>query len=137
MEVKFFMLSNEYVSLQFNIYSLSEKIEKVLCNNKTESMENIEVILQLEKLNEQLHDVTLEIDYYKKPVEEGKLVRLTNGRFSLNNNELSCGYPIEVWWNEEERWVVGRVEYSDEYYFYNKKMQHPKLYDGMKVRIRT
>ncbi|MCL6557962.1 MAG: DUF5348 domain-containing protein [Firmicutes bacterium] len=50
----------------------------------------------------------------------------TNGRYRLdvNDHEFTCGSPIEIYdyddFDEEYRWLFGRVEYADDmggYYF--------------------
>ncbi|MDU4750279.1 MAG: DUF5348 domain-containing protein [Clostridium butyricum] len=40
----------------------------------------------------------------------------TNGRWCINNNELSCGYPISI--RIENKWLKGRVEHNGKSYYF-------------------
>lgn len=40
----------------------------------------------------------------------------TSGRWCIDNNELSCGYPISI--KIKNRWVQGRVEHNGRGYYF-------------------
>lgn len=78
---------------------------------------------------------------------QGKLEEQSNGKFELIKSngkglgyDFSCGSGIEVWDENQKIWEPGRVEGrqvngTNVYYFYNKRMEYPALYNGMVVRI--
>jgi hypothetical protein len=88
---------------------------------------------------EDLEDFIRTIEHYSKDTSEGYLELNSNGRYVLNDTELTCGYPVELWNNKSHSWNDGRIEHSDEYggyYFYNYDEEHIVLSDGIKARVR-
>lgn len=83
-----------------------------------------------------IEDIVSIVEYYKKPViTEGVLHKGTTGRYVLKDIELTCGYPIEIYSdNEEPLWLQTRIEaMNSAYYAYD----YPKIdLEGAKVRIR-
>lgn len=69
---------------------------------------------------------------------EGVLRMQSNGRYCINNYELSCGYGVEVLiyddYDEQRKWVASRIEAMDGRYYL---VGYPKLeLEGLKARIR-
>lgn len=67
---------------------------------------------------------------------------MLNGKWAFDNGYgketyFSCGFPVEIFNEEEDEWQSGRIEHTDgEYYFYNYDDNNLKLYKDMRVRIR-
>lgn len=133
-------MDSNYLNALNKISSLKHELERNLEKAAVSTFEDQKACQSLEHLIEELHECEREIRHYSKPVEEGFIKENKNGRFSLNDYELTCGYSLEVWNEKYQEWNSGRVEHSDSkggYYFYSSDMEHPKLYEGMKARIRN
>lgn len=76
-------------------------------------------------LENELADAKSGIEYIVRDVKyEGTLqLQIANGRYDLDGCELSTGSSVEIWDEEEQDWIIGRIEHSYEhggYYFYQK-----------------
>lgn len=131
------MLSQKHKLAAVAIYDARVKLESIISDVRDDSMEDNKVTAELEDLVERLRTAENIIKYFFRPVQEGRLFGLSNGRFEINGNEISCGFPLEVFWEDENCWLSGRVEHNNGYYFYSYDMGHPMLYAGMKCRIRV
>lgn len=131
-------MDTNYLKALDKITSLSNQLETLLNTAPCKTFEDKIAYRSVERVIEYLSDGQWTLEHYSKPVEEGYLHKKSNERFSLNDNELSCGYSLEVWNEKENEWEAGRVEHTSDknYYFYNSDMNYPSLYDGMRVRIR-
>lgn len=128
-----------YLNARDKIHFLKKDLEKIQGKADYEGMENSECCTILERLIEELENAERSIEYYSKPVKEGRLIKLSNGRFELCNIELTCGSSLEIYDDEEKEWVHGRVEHTrsdgqEGYYFYGGNK--PFLHEGMKARKR-
>lgn len=129
-----------YLNARDKISYLKGDLEKILDKADYKGMENRACYSEIERLQEALDDAIRSIEYYSRPVREGKLIALPNGRFEICDRELTSGSSLEIYHEEEKEWVAGRVEYrrTDEkegYYFYGD--DKPFLYEGMRARIRV
>jgi hypothetical protein len=131
-----------YLNARDKISSLKSYLEGMLDKaDYKSSMENRSCYSEIERLTEELDDVIRSIEYYSRPVEEGRLIELSNGRFEICDRELHSGSALEVYDEEESEWVAGRVEHrrgsdGEGYYFYGLDNK-PFLFEGMKARIRV
>ncbi|MTK13906.1 MAG: hypothetical protein F8N39_18145 [Clostridiaceae bacterium] len=106
----------------------------------TEEFDNRKACKSLEKFIEDIEDFVRDIKHYSKDTELGYLQLNSNGRYVLNDTELTCGYPIEIYNTKYNEWNDGRIEHSSEYdgyYFYNYDKDHIVLNDCVKARIRV
>lgn len=114
---------------------------KGICDNvPIESFEDKKACKALVKVIEDLEDFIRDIKHYSKHVEQGYLLLNSNGRYVLNNTELTCGYPVEIYNTKYNEWNDGRIEHSSKYYgyyFYNYDEEHIVLNDGIKARVRV
>lgn len=93
----------------------------------------------LENIISELESFVGEVKHYSRETREGYLKIDSNDRYRINDTELTCGYPMEIYKEEYKEWEAGRVEFSsnyDGYYFYNYDGSHVPLFEGMKARIR-
>lgn len=101
----------------------------------------------VENIIESLDKAIDRLKRYSLPTIEGKLIEdKERNKFELVRDNgkglgwfFSCGDYLEVF-NDGE-WYSGNVEHTTRndytgYYFYNSDLQHPFLYEGMRVRIR-
>jgi len=133
-------MDKNYLKSINEITLLQKTLERLLKEALCDSLEDNKACNVLERLTEELDSAARTLKHYSKPVKEGRLYKQANGRFIINDNELSSGHSLEVWNDEYQKWETGRVEYSDSkggYYFYNLNMKNPALYNGMKARIRV
>lgn len=125
--------------------SFEDKLEIILKNStEQEKVDEDEksIIKETEYFSEKIGDFISKIRYYSLPTKKGILeiddmfgkyyVRYDDGKES---NDLSCGTSLEIYDEDWEEWIAGRVEHDGEYYFYGHK-DKPRLYVGMKVRKR-
>lgn len=120
-------------SAKFELKTVYQKLDTILkecCRTTGESLEDREVYRELENLADEINSTIRHIEYYERPVIEGKLQqRSNNDRYNLIDQngkdrfEFTCGNGIEVYDPESEEWYVGRVEAAnDKYYFYNNEL---------------
>ncbi len=76
------------------------------------------------------------IEYFSLPTYEGYLIEQPNKRFNINGDEITCGYPLELYCKEDEEWYSGKIQHNGVYYFHNESLKNPPLKNFMKVRIR-
>lgn len=129
-----------YLNARDKIHHLKNELERIIDKADCKGMENNDCYRLLESLTEELDSAERSIDYYSRPVKEGRLIELDNGRFEICDMELTCGSSLEIYDDEEEEWATGRVEHTSRngqegYYFYGSNK--PFLYEGMKARIRV
>lgn len=114
---------------------------KGICNKvPIESFEDRKAYKALVKAIEDLEDFIRDVKHYSKDTEEGYLLLNSNGRYLLNNTELTCGYPVEIYNTKYNEWNDGRIEHSSKYcgyYFYNYDEEHIALNEGIKARVRV
>lgn len=127
-----------YLKALDKIRAVHSELDRILTAAPCETLEDSKACRAIECLVEELQGTEWTLEHYNKPVLEGKLHEERNGRFSIADNELTCGHSLEVWNEEYQEWETGRVEHTSGkgYYFYNSDMHHPALYEGMRVRIR-
>lgn len=119
---------------------IDTKLENILeCGIETKSEQEFDDIYNpIQGIYERNQSIIGLIKYYCKPVEEGYLTFQENGRYKINDIELTCGFPLEVSYNGN--WYLGTVYYNgNNYYFHCDQMEelkHVDLYDNMLVRIR-
>lgn len=130
-----------YLKAIDNLKFCKGDIEKLNNSAKRRTFEDNKAYFILDNFLVDIENVISSLEYYSKPTVEGKLQENETGKFdfvSSKGEELktfSCGSTLEVLNNGE--WYAGRVEAkAGYYYFYNEDLQHPKLYTGMKCRIR-
>lgn len=94
-------------------------------------------------LGDEIYYLKDKISYLNRPRLEGTLYLAVNGRYRLdvNDHEFTCGSPIEIYdyddFDEEYRWLFGRVEYADDMggYYFTGDGKH-RLAPGMKAATR-
>lgn len=145
------MIRNQmYTKYLSEISVLAKKLDNVLDEIPTcsehETMEETEIRHSISKAAESLNDAKSNIKHFSKGTREGYLKKNSQGKFYIQfangeeSYDLSCGNSIEVHLVEntekhiEKGWYPGRVEYSNEYYFYGPG--NPILHTYMRVRIR-
>ncbi|MGH4117188.1 DUF5348 domain-containing protein [Clostridium sp.] len=127
--------------------NLDNVLDKIMCLD-CETMEESEIRHAIYKASEKLNDAKRIIIYFSKPTKDGYLRENSSGKFEIKYKDgttsypLSCGSSLEIYLKNdrpdverEEGWYSGRVEYSDEYYFYGPG--NPKIYSGMIARQRV
>lgn len=133
-------MNKEYIKALSIAEKTLREINKIYENVDNYEFEDIKACQAIERFKEEIESFTSEIRHYSKDIKEGSLTLASNGRYSLNDIELTCGYPLEVYNSEHQGWEAGKVEHSSKYggyYFYNYDGSHKPLFDGMKVRIRV
>lgn len=96
---------------------------------------------QLMIILDRLNEVSETLDYLNSPIEVlGVLHKKYNGRYALNDRELTCGCGIEYLAGGDceqsvERWHYGRIEYCGSDYYIVGASKDLKL-EGMQARIR-
>ncbi len=123
--------------------SIAEKtlsdMQKIQAKAPYKGMEDSKGCNVLENIINELESFIGEVKHYSRETREGYLKVGSNDRYSINNTELTCSYPIEVYNSEYNQWEAGRIEHNSKYggyYFYNHDGSHVPLFDGMKARLR-
>lgn len=98
--------------------------------------EDRKIHILLDDLLDKLDDATNLIKYFNQTAITGILKELPNGRYGIDNYEITCNTPLEVYSYEYDDWFLGRIEYSNRYYFCCDELDNPLLFSGMKVKIR-
>lgn len=90
------------------------------------------------KMLDSLDDFRNRYKYISKAIEkEGRLVKNETGRYCLDSDcdiYYTSSSLIEFYDEEEEKWVISRVEYSDDYYIV--ALGKNVCIDNIKVRKR-
>lgn len=113
------------------------EIENLISSTNKNSFEDMQISRLLQNLLDLMKSTILDIEYFNQQCVAGILTELPNGRFELNDHELTCGSPLEIYSTEFNEWIVGRIEYRNKYYFCNNDLDHLILYSGMQARIRV
>lgn len=137
-------MDHQYIKALDLIINVKIDLQKIYNNADCKGLENAAVNNSLDELIEELEKTQYGIEYYSRPAKEGCLTESNNGKFKIeytNGNSsypLGCGSSLEIYDNEKG-WKIGRVEHNTNkgYYFYNRKLQYPALYPGMKARLRV
>lgn len=122
------------------IKDMQREVNKILSVADCKGMENNEASIALEMLLDTLDNARNTIEYYTKPIREGKLKMNRAGKFDFiyatGEFSLSCGNPLEI--NIDNIYYAGRVEHTTDkgYYFYCDDLDNPKLINGMIARVR-
>jgi len=100
---------------------LKIKLEKIFKNASSKTLEDKIAYKQLEVIIDNLSVAIDRINHYSKPVVEGTLKELENGKFELIDGNgkyvtyFSCGSSVECFcyddFEEEYHWFAGRVEH--------------------------
>jgi len=63
-----------------------------------------------------LHEIQRDISYLERPVtHKGLMVKQSNGRYSVEDYEITSGTICEIM--DDEEWILTRIEHSgDDYY---------------------
>lgn len=124
--------------------SIAEKtlcdLKEIHANAEYKEFEDSKALKALEEVIEEMEGFIREIKHFLKPAKEGYLNINLRDRFELNNTELTCGYPIEMYNSKYDEWENGRIEHDSKYngyYFYNYDGGNRKLSSGAKARIRV
>jgi hypothetical protein len=129
-------MNNNYVKildkLSFTILDLKKSID----NTPHKVNEDQKIHILLDDLLDKLDYTTNLIMYFNQTAITGVLKELPNGRFEIENYEIMCNSPLEVYSTEYDDWFLGRIEYNKQYYFCCDDLDNPLLYNGMKVKIR-
>lgn len=133
-------MDSNYFRVLDKVRALHSELESILNKAAYKTLEDNEGYRAVEHLLEELQDTKWTIEHFSKPVEEGLLHQGSNGRFSINDNELTCGHSLELYDEEEGEWLAGRVEHTTRdgqkgYYFYGDIKLF--LHEGMRARIRV
>lgn len=137
-----------YLKIIDNLSITKSDIEALLEGREAEqSFEDSAAYNIVENIIESLDKAIDRLKRYSLPTIEGKLIEdKERNKFELVRDNgkglgwfFSCGDYLEVF-NDGE-WYSGNVEHTTRndytgYYFYNSDLQHPFLYEGMRVRIR-
>ena len=116
-----------------------ETILKAAENNK--ALEDKEAYYTLDNIIERLERAEDYLNYLNTPTKKGILMlNHDNNKYYIayddgtESYDLSCGYKLELFLDDE--WNIGRVEArgDGEYYFYG--CGKPSLFTGMKARKR-
>ncbi|MBX0320341.1 DUF5348 domain-containing protein [Shouchella clausii] len=82
-----------------------------------------------------LEDISYMMDWLEKPIAaDGVLAKNHNGRYGVQDIELTSGHPLEVWDEEYKEWSLSRIEYDNDYYITS--LGRDKSIEGVRVRIR-
>jgi hypothetical protein len=135
-----------YLKAKNKMSLLKSELNSIFDNVPSKTLEDKIAYSNLEAIIDNLDEVISRINHYSKPVIEGTLREMDNGKFELISNGeyvtyFSCGSSIECFcydeFDEEYKWFAGRVEYKDGgYYFYCSDAGNPFLFTGMTARIR-
>lgn len=72
-----------------------------------------------ESILEALDDINRRIKYLKKPIKyQGRLFKNREGRYEIDKcgHYYTSGDNIEAYIEEDEEWIITRVEYKEDYY---------------------
>ncbi|MFF5401166.1 DUF5348 domain-containing protein [Peribacillus butanolivorans] len=85
---------------------------------------------------DKLSDVSNLLEWVNKPiVVQGQLIKNFSGRYEIEDTELSSGYPLDFYDQEDEQWYKSRVEHNgSDYYIVG--LGREKNINGVLVRIR-
>lgn len=118
--------------------------EEIAKNNKYRT----EIYNRLENFIDRLETAESDFKYFEKEIIEGTLEMNSDERYELiwkeedeyKTRTLSSGSLLEIRnpdiEDDQEPWLIGRVEHRDPDGYYFHGCQRPALYSGMKVRIR-
>lgn len=135
---------NKY-EIESKIRNLRLYLENILNNNKAESWEDEKIRNSIDMLADKLYDYEHTMKYYSKKPQKGNLRLNSNGRFEVNDIELTSGHGLEMYlYNSYEEcniWYEGRVESRHTengavYYFLNTDGPNKDLEEGDLVRVR-
>lgn len=129
------MFNMEFVELAGIINLAHERVMRMIdeIDDYEDKTYDDQVFLQVANiLVAAFEKVDKQISPYLPEYTTGYLIKQSNGRFIINDRELSCGSYLELYYNGN--WISGRVEHSNRYYFCNKFMDNPALEPGMKAR---
>ena len=135
---------NKY-EIESKIRNLRLYLENILNNNKVESWEDEKIRNSIDMLADKLYDYEHTMKYYSKKPQKGNLRLNSNGRFEVNDIELTSGHGLEMYlYNSYEEcniWYEGRVESRHTengavYYFLNTDGPNKDLEEGDLVRVR-
>ena len=131
------MLSYELIKLANIIENVSNDVNRLrdeaMGYDEEKTYEDRVVITAADVLIKAVEQTKKQISSCLPDLITGYLTELPNGRFAINGRELTCGNYLELY--VQDRWITGRVEYAEQYYFYNALLNHPTLKQGMKARI--
>ncbi|QAA30323.1 DUF5348 domain-containing protein [Clostridium manihotivorum] len=133
------MIDSEYMRAFNLVESTSKTLNKIYTQVKNNSFEDIKACEAMEKLIQDIDIFMWKVNHYSKSAKEGVLKLGSNDRYSINEIELTCGYPLEVYNAEYDQWEAGCVEHSnnfDGYYFQNNDGNSFALSNGMYCRVR-
>lgn len=128
---------NEVLSI---LKDIDKKLENILESGiETKSEQEFDdIYIPIQGIYDRNNSIMCLIKYYSKPFKEGYLTFQQNGRYKMNDIELTCGFPLEICY--DGNWYLGTVYYDgNNYYFHCDEMEelkHIDLYDNMLVRIR-
>lgn len=132
------MYAIEFVELAGIMRTANEKVNKIrgeVNDYEDKTYEDRVLITAIDILTEAFEQANKQISAYLPEYTTGCLKKQSNGRFVLNNIELTCGRYLELY--VDGSWMTGRVEFSEDYYFHNALMNNPSLKTGMKARTIT
>ncbi|MGH0680963.1 DUF5348 domain-containing protein [Bacillus luti] len=114
---------------------LYEDVERVTFPSELSEEERYQLNVLL-RVGEKLDDVSYRLDKMLKPVQTlGVLQKNETGRYEVNGTQLSSGYPLEYYSEEENCYIPSRVEHNgDDYYIVSLGREEP--IDGVRVRIK-
>ncbi|APM37305.1 DUF5348 domain-containing protein [Clostridium kluyveri] len=115
------------------------QLKGIYGRSEVKSFEDGKAYMALEKVLEDMGDFIRDIEHYSKETEQGYLQLNSSSRYMLNDVELTCGYPLEIYNTKYGVWEDGRIEHSSKYggyYFYNYDEENIPLNEGIKARIR-
>ena len=132
------IMNTDYMKILDKLtFTLKDIIASSMYNTPNEIYEDKKIHFLLDKLLDDLNYTMNLIKYFNKTSIIGYLKELPNGRFEIENYELSCNSPLEIYSEEYDDWFLGRVEYKDKYYFCCDELDNPLLSNGIKVKIRV
>ncbi|EOQ04690.1 hypothetical protein KOY_04865 [Bacillus cereus VDM021] len=115
---------------------LYEEVERVTLPSDLTMEERYQLNVLL-GIGEKLGDVSYALDNMVKPVQtSGTLEKnYETGRYEVNGTQLSSGYPLEYYSEEEKCYIPSRIEHNgDDYYIVSLGREEP--IDGVRVRIK-
>jgi len=143
-------MNNNYLKAMDKLSFAKSDIEKLFeeaQKAKERSFEDRAAYNIIENIIERLDTAIDRLKRYSLPTIEGRLIEdRDRSKFELVRDNgkglgwfFSCGDYLEVF--DDGEWYSGRVEHTTKndytgYYFYNSDLEHPFLYEGMRVRIR-
>lgn len=135
---------NKY-DIENKIRNLRLYLEGILSNDKAETWEDEKIRNSIDVLADKLYDYEHTMKYYSKKPQKGNLRLNSNGRYEVNNIELTSGHGLEMYlydsYEECNIWCEGRVESRHTengavYYFLNSDGSNKDLEEGDLVRVR-